>query len=96
MKRVDEIERIISNTNLQLLYLYKNKIHDFNQYIRIIYRNSMIKNQYEKENESIFCNNSYLIFIISLLSQRNYSKKKKICKIFLLTNRKNTNRPSNI
>ena len=57
----DEIDRLISNANLKSLFLYSNKIHDFNQYIRIIYRNSMIKNQYEKENESIFCNNSYLI-----------------------------------
>ena len=47
-ERVDEIERIISNTNLQLLYLYKNKIHDFNQYIRILYRTNLIKNQKEK------------------------------------------------
>ena len=36
-ENVDAIDRIISNSNLESLYLYVNKIHDFNQYIRIIY-----------------------------------------------------------
>ena len=29
----DEIDRIISNSNLESIYLNKNPIHDFNQYI---------------------------------------------------------------
>ena len=37
-EKTDEIERLMSNTNLQSLYICENQIHDFNQYIRIIYR----------------------------------------------------------
>ena len=49
-EKTDEIERLISNANLQTLYLYTNQIHDFNQYIRIIYRNTLIKNKYENKD----------------------------------------------
>ena len=51
----DNIDRIISNSNLESLYLYVNKIHDFNQYIRIIYRNILIKTEEEEKNENIIC-----------------------------------------
>ena len=49
--KTDEIERIISNSNIECLYLYSNQIHDFNQYIRILYRNSLIKNKKEEKEE---------------------------------------------
>ena len=49
--KTDEIERIISNSNIECLYLYSNQIHDFNQYIRILYRNSLIKNKNEEKEE---------------------------------------------
>ena len=49
----DEINRIISNTNLESLYLYINQIHDYNIYIRIIYRNCLIKNEKENQNKNI-------------------------------------------
>ena len=52
--KTDEIERIISNANLECLYLYSNQIHDFNQYIRIIYRNSLIKNKEKEENNLLY------------------------------------------
>ena len=52
---VDTIERIISNANLEILYLHVNKINDFNQFLRIIYRNSLIKNKEEKQKENIIC-----------------------------------------
>ena len=42
-EKIDEIERIISNTNLECIYIYHNDIHDFNQIIRIIHRNKIIK-----------------------------------------------------
>ena len=51
--KTDEIERIISNSNLESLYLYSNQIHDFNQYIRILYRNSLVKNQKEEKNKNL-------------------------------------------
>ena len=55
-EKTDEIERLISNANLESLYLYTNKIHDFNQYIRIIYRTTLIKRINKKENG----NNTYI------------------------------------
>ena len=51
--KADEIDRIISNSNFEILYLNANPIYDFNQYIRILYRNCLIKNKEEKENETI-------------------------------------------
>ena len=51
--KADEIDRIISNSNLEILYINANPIYDFNQYIRIFYRNCLIKNKEEKENENI-------------------------------------------
>ena len=47
----DNIIRIISNTNIETLYLYKNKISDFSKCLRIIYRTIMIKKEEEKMNE---------------------------------------------
>ena len=40
--------RVISNTNIYYLYLYKNKINDFSQLLRIIYRTKLIKKEEEK------------------------------------------------
>ena len=58
--KTDEIDRIISNSHLEILYLYVNKIHDFNQNIRILHRNSLVKNKAEKENENISIDNPCL------------------------------------
>ena len=45
----EEIERIMSNTDIEVLYLYNNKIHDFNEYLRIISRNSFVKSGDEND-----------------------------------------------
>ena len=45
----DCILRIISYTNIECLYLYNNKIHDFSQCLRIIYRTKLIKDRNNKE-----------------------------------------------
>ena len=58
-EKTDEVERLINNTNLQSLYLYTNKIHDFNQYLRIIYKTTLIKTEKEK-NKNIFISNPVL------------------------------------
>ena len=52
--KADDIDRIISNSDFEYLYLNQNQIHDFNQYIRILHRNRLIKNEEEKKTESIF------------------------------------------
>ena len=45
---------------MQTLYICENQIHDFNKYIRIIYRTNLIKNKKENKNDknNIFINNS--------------------------------------
>ena len=49
----DDIMRIISNANIEYLYLYKNKINNFDECLRIIYRTKLIKTSEEKEKEDI-------------------------------------------
>ena len=44
-EQTDAIDRIINNTNLEVLYLNDNKIHNFNDYLRIISRNSLVKRE---------------------------------------------------
>ena len=46
-EQTDAIDRIINNTNLEVLYLNDNKIHNFNDYLRIISRNSLVKKEDE-------------------------------------------------
>ena len=75
----DEIDRIISNTNIEVLYLGYNKIHDLNQIIRIIYRNSLIKNNEDK----FFCDNPCL-YNLNLNNNNCYNK--NIEKIELIKN----------
>ena len=47
----DDIMRIISNTHIQNLYLFKNKIFSFNDILRIIYRTRIVKNKEEQIDE---------------------------------------------
>jgi len=48
----NEIMRLISNTQLDTIYLYKNKINNFNDCLRIIGRTKLVKNiENEKEIE---------------------------------------------
>ena len=87
-EKTDEIERIISNTNLESLYLYSNKIHDFNQYIRIVYRTTLIKNRTEKMNNILI--NSPGLFNLNMNNgvcyNQNYEKLKIILEGFKNTN----------
>ena len=48
----NEIMRLISNTQLDTIYLYKNKINNFNDCLRIIGRKKSVKNiEFEKDME---------------------------------------------
>ena len=42
---VNNILRIISNTNIKYLYLFKNKLSKFKDFLRILYRTKIIKNK---------------------------------------------------
>ena len=61
---------------MESLYLYINQIHDYNQYIRIIYRNSLIKNKKEKKNKNITCDKSCL-FNLSMNGADCFNKNAK-------------------
>ena len=56
------IERVISNTHIQTLYLYNNLISNFDNLIRIIYRTKIINfvQDKKKENEIILKEQSFL------------------------------------
>ena len=56
---IDDINRIISYTEIRHLYLYRNKITNFNKLLKIIYRTKLVK---EKSNDTnIIKNDSCLI-----------------------------------
>ena len=48
-KDTDDIMRLISNTHIETLYLYKTKIVDFNDCLRILYRTKLVTENDEKE-----------------------------------------------
>ena len=47
-KDIKDIQRIISNTNLRQMYLYRNKILSFNEILNIVYRTKIIISNVEK------------------------------------------------
>ena len=80
-EKTAEIERLINNTNLQSLYLYTNKIHDFNQYLRIIYKTTLIKTEKEK-NKNIFISNPVL-YNLNMNNVDSYNQNKEKLDILL-------------
>ena len=55
----DDIIRVISNTKIAYLYLYKNKISNNNDFLRILYRTKLIKEENDvcDENDGAFLMN---------------------------------------
>lgn len=47
---IDNINRIISHTGIQQIYLYKNKINNFNKLLNILYRTKLIINDNESND----------------------------------------------
>jgi len=68
-KDTDDIMKIISNTRIYCLYLNKNKITDFSQLIRIIYRTKLIKS----DNEEDLSSDPYL-YNLDLSDNQCYNK----------------------
>ena len=68
-KDTDDIMKIISNTRIYCLYLNKNKITDFSQLIRIIYRAKLIKS----DNEEDLISDPYL-YNLDLSDNQCYNK----------------------
>ena len=76
-KDTDDITKIISNTRINCLYLMKNKITNFSQLIRIIYRTRLIKTEDGEElnKESFFYN-------LDLSDNQCYNKNKAKIDLF--------------
>ena len=49
----DNIMRIMSNSNIEYLYLYKNKFTDFDDCLKILYRTKLVLSKEEKSNNII-------------------------------------------
>ena len=73
INQTDNILRIISNTNIQCLYLHNNKINNFNNSLRILYRTKLIKKKIEK-------NNNFVSRIDSLFYNLDLSNNDIFCK----------------
>ena len=81
---VDNIVRIMSNTNTKYLYLYKNKMNNFNDFLRILYRTKIVKTKKEINEKHIIINES--VNLINLdLSNNDYPIKNHL-QIKLLKN----------
>ena len=76
-KDTDDIMKIISNTRINCLYLMKNKLTNFSQLIRIIYRTRLIKSEDGEElnKESFFYN-------LDLSDNQCYNKNKAKIDLF--------------
>ena len=75
-----EVMKVICNTNIGHLYLYRNKISNPNEFLRLLYRTKIIK---DNDNNNIVADESYLTNID--LSNNELSNKNYI-HIKLLTN----------
>ena len=59
---INDILKIISNTQLRTLYLFKNKLTNFNDFLRILFRTKIVRKKDEhKKNISIKNGNTALI-----------------------------------
>ena len=59
--QVNDIARVISNTEIHYLYLYRNKIINFNGLIELLYRTKIVNDSNEINNNTIISEDSFLI-----------------------------------
>ena len=79
----NDVMRMISNTNVETIYLDKNKLTDFNDCLRILYRTELIEDKKDKEEDlTIKGHNS---FLMNLNLSDNTLFNKNPAKIDLLT-----------
>ena len=64
----EELFRIMSNTNINYFYLYKNKITDINEFLRIIYRTKFLQ---DNSNNSNYIKNNHTRPILTNLDLSN-------------------------
>ena len=69
---IEDILKIISNTNIKHLYLFKNKLTNFNDFLRILYRTKIVNKN--KENNKVILNEDTSLINLDL-SNNEYSLK---------------------
>ena len=69
---VDDILRIMSNTMIRHLYLFKNKIINMSDLLRIVYRTKIIKDENNVMNDKI--NENYFLINLDLSNNDIYNK----------------------
>ena len=72
-EQADDIKRIISNSNIECLSLYKNNFSNFNDGLRIVYRTKLVMNKKERNKGKIIKTDS-LLFNLDL-SDNDYQIK---------------------
>lgn len=82
-KNVDNIMRTISNTNIKQIYLYKNRIPNFDNLLKMVYRTKLVTSKKEKDAKKI-CRNE--VSLMNLDISDNYCDNKNPNNIKLFNN----------
>ena len=76
-KDLDDINKIISNTNIKNLSIFKNKISNFKDIIRIIYRTRLIKTDESKKNMHLIDKSKVVLEYLDICQNHKAFKSKK-------------------
>ena len=76
---IDDILRIISSCNIRTLYLFKNKLTNFNNFLRILFRTKIVKANKDKDeiNSNVIIKNEDTTLINLDLSNNDYQLKNR-------------------
>ena len=74
---VDDIYKIISNTNIEILSIFKNKISNFKDIIRIIYRTRLIKKDESEKNINLIDKSKVVLKYLDICQNQKAFKSKK-------------------
>ena len=73
---VDDILRVINNTDIKYLYLFKNRITNFSDFLRIIYRTKIVEDNYNVDEDILLTN-------LDLSNNELYIKNYKLISLLL-------------
>ena len=74
---IDNIMRIISNTNIEDLYIYKNLFNNFDDCLRIIYRTKLVLDKEEKKNEDDINKEDSYLYNLDLSDNEYFNNNKE-------------------
>ena len=72
---IEEINRIISNTIIKHLYLFKNRITNWNDFLKILYRTKLIKDK-DESDDNVMKDDDSLLINLTLSSNALWIKNK--------------------